>query len=374
MTVLPQLPAPTSFDIFEKSAETMEWLRNNIRVGFKSQRGPAWWANGAKTKAGDWTEIPDGSHFDGPVPIEVVLATLDVKLVKGQVHVTYVDENGDRQVAADAGTQPIVNQRTGKIFSYPKEGYAIHPYIETLHGFVQRIQYDEQVGVGSVGLLKNGGVAFLQAVLPETFEVAGYGFVPYITAVTSADLTRRTIFTTGFDGAVCDNTVDAAILGALTQFGFKHTRNSMPQVQQVRERLGIQLAKSGELISGAIEDLLKVDVSDDEYTAWKDEMVSLKDEKGQPKTKRGLTWAEGKRDEYDRLWTKDDKVAPWAGTGFGILQLDNTWRTWNAKITRVEGGRFERNLSNNMFGISAKADALALETLASVKGKTLTFA
>ena len=195
---LPTLPKPAAFDIYEKSRETMEWLRNNIKVGFTAARGPAWWANGATTKAGDWTEIPDGSHFDGPVPIEAVLATLDVQLVKGQVHVTYLDENGERQVVADPAVQPIVNAKTGKVFSYPKESYAIHPYLQTLHGFIQKIQYDEAVAVASVGLLRNGGVAFLQAVLPEQFEVAGFGYVPYLMAVTSADLSRRTQFALGF--------------------------------------------------------------------------------------------------------------------------------------------------------------------------------
>jgi phage/plasmid-like protein (TIGR03299 family) len=374
MPELPQLPSPAAFDIYEKSRQTMEWLRNNIKVGFTSDRGPAWWANGAVTKAGDWTQIPDGSHFDGPVPIEVVLSTLDVRLVKGEVHVTYLDEDGQRQVASDPGTQPIVNARTGRIFSYPQEGYAIHPYVQTLHGFVQRIQYDEKVGVGSVGLLKNGGVAFLQAVLPETIEVAGYGFQPYLTAVTSADLSRRTIFATGAKGAVCDNTLDAAILGALSMFGTKHTRNSLTQVQAVRERLGIQLAQAGEAIGHAIDELTKVDVSDAEWTAWKDMIVPLKDESGAPKVKRALTMAENKRAELDRLWTVDPKGAQWNGTGFGVFQVDSTYRQWNQTVRSAEGGRIERNYSNDVFGITGKGDALALETLADVKSRKLVIA
>jgi phage/plasmid-like protein (TIGR03299 family) len=371
---LPKLPAPNTFDIYEKSAETMNWLRNNIKVGFKTARGPAWWANGAVTKAGDWTEIPDGSHFDGPVPIEAVLEVLDVRLVKGEVHVTYLDENGERQVVADPAVQPIVNAKTGKVFSYPKESYAIHPYLQTLHGFVQRIQYDERVAVGSVGLLKNGGVAFLQAVLPEHFEVAGYGYTPYLTAVTSADLSRRTQYALGFDGAVCDNTVNAAFLGALASFGFKHSRNSLPSVQQAREGLGLQLSQAGETIANGIENLVKIDVSGKEFDAWLDATDSLFDEKGEKKTGRSLTMVTNRRDEKIRLWTKDEKVAPWAGTAFGILQLDNTYRTWNQTVKNVDGGRIERNYSNNAFGITAKADAEALQILADVKGKTLTFA
>ncbi len=371
---LPKLPAPTAYDIYEKSAETMNWLRNNIKVGFTSERGPAWWANGAKTKAGDWTQIPDGSHFDGPVPIEAVLATLDVRLVKGEVHVTYPDANGERQVVGDPAVQPIVNAKTGKVFSYPKESYAIHPYLQTLHNFIQRIQYDEAVAVSSVGLLKNGGVAFLQAVLPETFSVAGYGYVPYIMGTTSADLSRRTLYTTGFKAGVCDNTVNAAILGALGQFGFKHSRNSLPQVQHAREALGIQLVQAGETIGQALENLTKVDVSEHEFTQWLDKTESLVDDKGQAKTGRGLTMVTNRRDEKIRLWTQDEKVQPWAGTGLGILQLDNTYRTWNQTVKNVDGGRLERNFSNDVFGITSKGDAEALQVLADIKGKTLTFA
>ena len=191
---LPALPSPAVADIAEKSNETIEWLRQNIRVGFTSKRGPAWWAN-VKTKGGSWEQIPDGSHFDGPVPMEEVRKLLAVPFAKGTVHVTYEDESGQRQVATDPAVQPIVCITTGKIFSYPKSGYKIHPYLETLSDFIKAIQYDQAVAVGSVGLLKGGGQAFLQAVLPQTLEVAGYGYQPYLLGVTSVDLSRSTSYT-----------------------------------------------------------------------------------------------------------------------------------------------------------------------------------
>src|SRR5215831_7704846 len=235
---LPALPSPAVPDIMEKSAETMNWLRENIAVGYTDERGPAWWAN-AITKDGQW-EIPDGSHFDGPVPMEKVTKILDVKLVKGKVHVTYEDGDG-RQVIADEDVAPIVNLRSHTVMAYPKKGYRIHPYLETLHGFTDQILDSGDVGVGSVGLLKKGGVAFLQARLQEEFEVAGYGYQPYVTAVTSADLSRRTQWVTGALGAVCDNTLIRTLDGALTAFGYKHTRRSLPRVQEARDALGIKL-------------------------------------------------------------------------------------------------------------------------------------
>jgi hypothetical protein len=152
--------------------------------------------------------------------------------------VEHEDENGSVRTTTDPRTQPIVNSRNGQVFSYPKDGYRIRPYLETLHDFIEAIQYDQAVAVGSVGLLKRGGQAFLQARLPETLAVAGYGYQPYVLAVTSVDMSRSTSYSTGALGAACDNTVTNALTEALTTLKIKHTRFSGSSVQGAREWLG----------------------------------------------------------------------------------------------------------------------------------------
>jgi phage/plasmid-like protein (TIGR03299 family) len=368
------LPSPAALDILEKSAETMNWLRENIKIGFTSERGPAWWAAGAVTKDGTWDTIPDGSHFSGPVPMEEVHKLLDLPLVKATAtFAEYLDENGVRQVTKDTNVLPIINARTGQVFSYPREGYKIHPYLETLSGFIGKILDDDAVAVGSVGLLKKGGVAFLQAVLPEHYEVAGYGFVPYVSAVTSADLSRSTSWNTGIKGMVCDNTVNMALKEALTMLKVRHTRNSGVTVQHARERLGIQLTQVADETADAIEALVKIDVSDKQLAAWMDLAVPLVNEDGTPKVKNGLTIAEGKREKLTAL-TRDPKVAPWNGTAFGVLQMDNTFRTWEQTVRSATGGRLERNFANDALGVTAKADAEAMEILAKVLDRQLVLA
>jgi phage/plasmid-like protein (TIGR03299 family) len=372
---LPPLPSPAVFDIYEKSAETMEALRQNIKIGFTDERGPAWWANGAVTKAGNWTTIPDGSHFDGPVPIDVVRAQLDVPLVKAErTSVRYRGEDGKLHTVVDPNVAPIINARTGQIFGYPTDSYRIHPYLQTLHTFIEQILHDERVAVGSVGLLKKGGVAFLQAVLPEHYEVAGYGFQPYITGVTSADSSRVTSWSTGAKGAVCDNTVDTALREALTQLKVRHTKNSDVKVQAAREKLGIRLVQTAEEITAIIDGLVNVEVSEKEFAAWLDLTVPVpeKDEKS-PTGGRGYSFAVNKRDRLAELRT-DPKVAPWDGTGWGIVQLDNTDRTWNGIVRNADYGRLERNFTNDVFGLTAKADLKALDALATVKGRKLVLA
>jgi len=365
---LAPLPSPAVADIAEKSRETMEWLRNNIAVGFTGDRGPAWWANGAVTKDGTWSTIPDGSHFEGPVPIEVVHKILDVKLVKGSVRISYVGEDGKIHTTMDERTQPIINARTGQVFGYPKDGYQIHPYLETLHGFMMQILDDSSVGVGSVGLLRKGGQAFIQVVLPRTFEVAGYGYQPYCMAVTSADQSRSTGFYTGALAGVCDNTVNSAIMGALTAFKIRHSTNSAGKVAVAREKLGIQLQQAGEEMGETIEALLNIEVTDEELTKWLDE-AGYEQNEFNDKFKtggQGYTSSKAIRDGFERMWREDDKVAPWRNTAFGVLQLDNTYRTWNKAVKNAS--RMERNYANLASGRQADEDVRALNALAKVKG------
>ena len=705
---LPALPSPANVDIWEKSRETMQWLQENVLVGYVDERGPAWWSN-AITKNGAW-EMPAGSHFPGAVPMKKVTKLLDVRLVKGTSYVKYLDDEDNEQVVQDTENIPVVNASTGRIFGYPKEGYAIHPYLPTLKGFMEKILHDESVAVGSAGLLRHGGVAFLQARLPEHYEVQGYGYVPYLSAVTSVDRSRKTTYLTGILGAVChasgtfiidgdwrglvedhpsfkgtirangrevtvrgvpfpeyvsddhaywvrerrrslkpstqkrlgvtsakigkdtdpgwvrasdlspviheigmpidmtenpvipgiddlesawmlgylwgnghlergnrvtfsipdarddlitrivayakahgwtgnvlqrqgcvtvsfsnpvlrraleefkqegwgqkvpavwaekapldwqrslvqgyyaadgntdttegcillsvsldgllslrrilarlgvpssirrgsdpslrseiqgrqvnaqeiysirfwvnadqfgyetrfkgmfshpyiedgwiwsrvenvndwtgevcpittdtheylsdlgkshncDNTVDASILGAYTKVAIRHSRNSGIKVQDARDKLGIQLAQVGDEAAEGIENLLKIDVSPREFAKWLDLAVPLPEYK---ETKagtggKGYTQAENKRNALEALWEHDPKVKPWAGTAFGVLQLDNTFRTWDSVVRGMSGGRLELNFTRDIQGKTTASDKLALSRLATVK-------
>jgi len=362
---LPKLTAPTNYDIAEKSQETMRWLRENILVGYTDQRGPAWWAQL------DQGNMPKESHFPGAVPMRRVIRLLDVKLTKGVAYVEYEDDEGHKQVVKDDSNFPIVNQRSGQIFGYPKSGYTIHPYLPTLKGFIDKILDDDSVGVGSAGLLRSGGVAFLSVVMPETYEVEGFGYVPYVNAATSADRTRKTTFHTGIIAPICDNTYNSSVLGAYTIAGVRHSKNSLPTVATLRDRLGIKLAQTAEEAALGIENLVKVDVTDRQFGRWLDKMVPLVNDDGTPKVKNGLTIAEKKRDELSTLWSSDEKASKWNGTAFGVLQVANTWDTWNGLVRGADGGRMERNYTHALLGKSAESDSQALLALSEVLRKKL---
>ena len=349
------------------SKETLTFLRENIRYGFTSDRGPAWWA------AED--HMADGSHFELAVPEDEVYKLLDVKLVSGPVTSVYTDDNGERIPVVDDTRQSIIRVMPDRaeILGVFKSGYQIHDYNTWINKMMSDI-VDSGLETACAALLRKGAVAFHQVKLPETYSVAGFDFTPYFTGATSCDGSLASLWFTGADAAVCDNTYETARNNAQTRISRKHTKNSNGNLNDIKDKLGLVL-KAGDDFAAMIEAMVKVDVSDADFKLWLDEIVPMPEAKvtkgGGPG--RGYTMAETKREELIAL-TKDPKVAPWWGTKFGILQLDNTWRTWNRGVHGADGGRMERNLLNMVKGESTQADQYALDALQKVQSRTLVFA
>lgn len=348
------------------SKETLEWLRSNIRVGYTDKDGPAWWR-----ASGEY--LTDGTHFPGAVPEAEVRKILDVPFVSAKVFAQYEDSDGNRQVVADPDRQAILTPDTGDILGIFKNGYQVHGYQKWTADQIAAIldQGNGELGVKSVGLLRKRGVAFLQAQLEGTgMEVGGYKFAPYILAATSVDGTLASTYATGITAAVCDNTLAGALSSALTKLKVRHSRNSAGKMAEVRSQLGLVYQAADEFAESAAA-LQDIPVSEADFKAWLDEMngpVPTPD----PKSRTGgakYTNAVKLRDTMETMWANDPKVKPWAGTAFGILQLDNTYRTWTRNVSGAPGGRLERNMLNMVAGKTAAEDSSALDKLAVVLGK-----
>ena len=79
---------------------------------------------------------------------------------------------------------------------------------------------------------------------------------------------------------------------------------------------------------------------------------------------RGLTLAEKKRDNLERLYRHDCRVAPWAGTAHGVVQAVNTYEHHESTVRGVQ--RPERNMLRAITGDFGKLDRLTLSRLNSV--------
>jgi phage/plasmid-like protein (TIGR03299 family) len=353
------------------SKETLNWLRSNIRVGYTGSDGPAWWA-----ASGEY--MTDGSHFDGPVPVEEVERLLSVEFAEGTVFSTYTDADGNKQSVQDKTRKTIITPDNAAILGIFKLGYQVHGYKQWTADQIAAILDTSrgELGTKSVGLLKNRGVAFMQAQLTGSgLEVGGFEFTPYILAATSVDGSLSSTYATGVTAAVCDNTLSDALLNAITRFKVKHSRNSAGKLQDVRDKLGL-VYQAGDNFAQVAAALQSVEVTPADFRKWLDEMngpVPAAD----PKSSTGgakYTNAVKLRETYEAMWNHDAKVKPWAGTAFGVIQLANTYNTWKRNVSGADGGRMERTYLNMVTGVTAKEDAQALDALASVMGERLTAA
>lgn len=350
------------------SKMSLEWLRSNVRVGYQDEAnaGPAWWR-----AAGEF--MTDGSHFPGSVPLDEVQRILAVPFVSGEVFAQYTDADGNRQVTK-TDRQAIISADDGHMHGIFGAGYKVHGYQEWLLDQLSAIldQGKGELGISSVGRLSNRSVAFVQVKLENSgMEVGGYGFVPFIHAASSVNGTLASTYGTGVTGIVCDNTLHAANAGALTMLKVKSTKNSAGRLAEVRDRLGLVYQAGEDFLKEAAQ-LQSVDVSEKDFTAWLDEMMPVpaadpKSSTGGAKHSNAVKF----RDTMSAMWQHDPKVKPWAGTAFGILQLDNTYRTWTRNVSGVDGGRMERNLLNTVTGKSDTEDRAALRALDSVLQRRL---
>jgi phage/plasmid-like protein (TIGR03299 family) len=345
------------------SKETYEWLGRNIRIGFTDDDGPAWWLAGAERIG-----MAEGSHFPGSVPADIARELLSVPLVEAKLHATYEWE-GVREVASAPDRKGIVRADTGELLGVFKSGYAIHGYDEWTMRQLELL-LDANLGIKSVGLLRKGAQAWIQARLTTEYEVNGYGFTPFILAATSCDGSLATTYATGIDAAVCDNTLGAAIMCANTKTKVRHTSKSAGRVVDLRASLGLQLAQVADEFTAGAEALMAIPVTEAEFSAWMDMEAPMPAKKSEAKPGRGWTLAATKREALLDL-RKSPMVAPWDGTVFGVAQLANTWRTWNRTVQGADGGRMERFYVDMVNGKTDTADLETLGQLSKVLGRTL---
>src|SRR4051812_34242864 len=104
------------------SRETAQWLNENIRIGYTEKRGQAWWYDADRDQV--------GSHYEGPVPVEVVRNELF------DWEPTIIPLTGlvgpDGRTYGDPEKIAIGHPKTGKVLGVFTDGYVAHSYADTL--------------------------------------------------------------------------------------------------------------------------------------------------------------------------------------------------------------------------------------------------
>lgn len=342
------------------SQETAHWLFTKVLIGNVLKRG---------TKAWHWRAAREGersNHYDGPVPVADVRERLfnQVRAEAVPMFVPALGGGDDAAMVEAKGWQVVRNAVDGHIFRPFTNGHGIHQYDEWLLENVETI-LDEGLEVESAGLLRHDGLAWVQVALPETHQAAGgVSHRPYLTAATSHDGSLKSTYFTGTTFVQCDNTLEMALGSATNRIGIKHTRKSVERTElriaDVREALSI-VFQATEAIDKEIDRMLGIKVSDAELAKFLDEYDPIAEAEGVARRK-----AQERHAQYQLMWKSDDRVAPWAGTAFGVLQLTNTYRTQVRPVRNVQ--RADRVMQDVILGQGNKDDAAAMKLLAGVLG------
>jgi phage/plasmid-like protein (TIGR03299 family) len=244
-----------------------------------------------------------------------------------------------------------------------RPSYEPHNFGAALVDNVSHIVDDDlsgELGISSAGLLKNGAVAWVEISIPETMSTAsGFEYRPNLVAATSCDGSLATTYKRTITATVCDNTLNAALgeRGGQT-YKIRHTRNSGFKIANAREALGI-IFQTSEEFAAEVDRLCGIAVNDEQWDLVLKEIIPAGD------TKRGTTRADNRRNEVSNLWQYDNRVAPWSGTAFGVVQAFNTYRH---HVSQVNSGtvRSERNMQFTLDGTTDKEDATVLAALTKV--------
>jgi phage/plasmid-like protein (TIGR03299 family) len=346
------------------SRETANWLNTRTLIGHTAKRGNAWHYRQAE-------QNDDGNHFTGPVPLDRAVALLDspqlteataeasVLTPTGVIHITDPSRKNIVRLPGSFGPDD-----KGAILGSHRSGYALHGYGQWLLRHSERIleHAEGELEIGTCGLLKGGAVAWAQFEMPSNVTTAsGVELAPFFAATTSCDGSIATGYMIGTQLIVCDNTLAAADMQAErngNRVSVRHTVGSLDRVSDIQEALGL-LVKATDAYSAQIDALAARRVSPAQFetflTRWAPEASD---------SKQAKTMAANKRGDLAKLYRTDERVTPWSGTAFGVLQAVNTY---NHHVKRVVGEtRYGRNQHDVLRGKAERNDRKTLSLLAGV--------
>lgn len=325
------------------SRETLEWLNLNTLIGFTDKRQEAWHFRADLQGA-------ESNHYPGAIPPEDVVR----RLFHWQAQSVPLEYTLPEAIDADGVTparrftddtrQVIVRSDTGAVLGVFSDGYAIHQYGEWLLDNVANL-LDDDLGIGSAGLLMGGGVGWVQVEVPDNIVTPeGVEYRPHLLAMTSHNGKRATGYARVCTNVVCDNTMAIAASEKGQKIKYKHTKYSPLKIADAREALNIVHAEA-DAFAAEVAELTAQSVSDQEWQKFLDAYVPIDSDA----SKRGATLAQNKIGELNRLYKHDDRVAPWNGTGWGVMQAVNTYEQHYSIAKNLGDGnkaqaRFDRSL------------------------------
>jgi phage/plasmid-like protein (TIGR03299 family) len=327
--------------------ETNEWYNTQILIGMTDQRGKAW----------HWREDSQGAepnHYPQAIPVADVHRRLfSWKAIKRPMYF----ESADGGIIPAENTVAVIRDDNSHLMGIFSESYGTHQYGDWLVKNLENM-IDDNIIIGSAGLLKQGAVAWVSLEMPESVEVIeGFKIRPHLLATTSHNGSIATTYKKVTTFVVCDNTYSIALRENGESYSVRHSKYSNMRIQDARDALGI-VHRMTEEMSRHIEMLSSVKISDMAFERILDKMVP----KPLTTAKMAITRADNKRNDLLSMWKSDERVAPWRGTGLGAIQAFNTY---NHHKAGTDKNRIERNMMGSLNGVLEKTDKQVLSLVLS---------
>lgn len=344
------------------SKESFEWLNQNVLVGFTEKRGNAW--HYRASEQGD-----ESNHYPGAIPQDDVLRRLFswhaterpliIPKLAEKNDGEWVWDSEDGELILDNNYKVIVRDDTHDILGIFKDSYVGHQYDEWLLNQVSQI-LDDDLQIGSAGLLRNGARAWLSVEVPDNIVTPeGVEFRPHLLSSTSFDGSLATTYKRCIQIVVCDNTLEAGLSEKGQMFKVRHSKYSGMRLNDARDALAI-VHNMADDFSAQISEWTAEKVSDEEFDKFLNTLIEVPEEDG-----KGKTRAENTHSELRGMYKSDQRCAPWYGTAFGVIQTMNTY-TQQVSTVRGDRTRAERNMDNVLSGTFASKDADVLKALEAV--------
>jgi phage/plasmid-like protein (TIGR03299 family) len=337
------------------SQESSEWLNQNTLIGFTDKRGHAWHYRKSAQGA-------EPNHYPLAIPVEDIKRRLFYwEPAIGTSESTWTDSDGNEHRSTWNGRITLVHPDAGVRLGEFTDGFQPHSYSKWLVDLTQDVMDDNEIGAASAGLLKGGKIAWVQFELPETLDTPeGVSYRPFYLATDSLDGSLSTTYLRGSQLVVCDNTRAAALSdGKALKHKTKHSRNSVARLGEVRKALEI-IYQAGDDFAEEVARLCATTVTDKQWNQFLD--VHCLPASGKlPDTPRTRGSYERHRDGLETLYRNDNRVAPWAGTAYGVGQAVSTYEH---HIKNVKGAeRAERNMTKMVTGEFDKLDTATMDQL-----------
>lgn len=331
------------------SRESLEWLNRNVLVGYVAERGNAWHYSPD-------LQPPESTCYPGAIPPEDVIRRLfNWDIIEAPC---FAEVDGRRiQVPRKA----LLRSDTLDVIGVNGQSYQYHVPRQWLVDEVLEL-IGTGTGIGSAGLLELGAKQWVQIDLEKTQKVQGVRFRPHLLAVGSTDGSMATTYRRAVTLVVCDNTLSAALgeRNAPT-LKIRHTRNSaFPPHEVAAQALDLIIAR----FAVTIDTLLGVEVTDRQFGQFLDRIEPVPEEEGHKRTR-----TMNRRMMLTDVYLHDPRVAPWAGSAFGVVQAVNTFAHYYAEVRGRT--RAERNRAAAATGRFDDLDRSTVEALSSVLGRDL---